>query len=288
MRDDGEMATNTGVPTRAGSGHDARGDMSDGSAWTDLVAAMDRLVSPGGCPWDAEQTHSSLVKYLLEETHELVEAIETGDRAGIREELGDVLLQVVFHARIASEDPNDPFTADDVARDLVAKLTRRHPHVFAGRAIDGDLHTQWDAIKREEKSERTSILDGIPPTLGALAYAQKILGRIGRAGLDITALTGAATHACVGTTAESSASGGVGPTGAEDRAAPAAPGVAESEATPEQERIGAQLLALVRDAAAHGVDAEGALRSATRNLSAGVHAEEAKARGPREHMASGG
>ena len=240
---------------------------------------MDRLVSPGGCPWDAEQTHSSLVKYLLEETHELVEAIETGDRAGIREELGDVLLQVVFHARIASEDPNDPFTADDVARDLVAKLTRRHPHVFAGRAIDGDLHTQWDAIKREEKSERTSILDGIPPTLGALAYAQKILGRIGRAGLDVTALSGADKPASGG----GPGTAGTGreaaePTDTQDGAAPTTAGADGPEASPEQDRIGGQLLVLVRDAAAHGVDAEGALRAATRTLSAGVHAAEANAR----------
>ena len=91
---------------------------------------MDRLRSPGGCPWDAEQTHESLVTYLLEETYETIEAIETGDRDHLREELGDLLLQVVFHARIAQEHPEQPWSIDDVAADIVAKLVRRHPHVF--------------------------------------------------------------------------------------------------------------------------------------------------------------
>src|SRR5947209_18201229 len=95
----------------------------------ELVAVMARLRAPGGCPWDADQTHESLVPYALEETYELVEAIESGDREGLREELGDVLLQVVFHARIAAEDPDEPFDVDDVVADLVAKLVRRHPHV---------------------------------------------------------------------------------------------------------------------------------------------------------------
>ncbi len=113
---------------------------------------MDRLYSPGGCPWDREQTHVSLVRYLLEEAHELADAIETDDRAGMREELGDLLLQVLFHARIASEEP-DPFTVDDVAADLAAKLVRRHPHVFAD-ADATDLHGQWDAIKKARSSAR--------------------------------------------------------------------------------------------------------------------------------------
>ena len=148
-------------------------------ALRDLVRVMDRLRSPGGCPWDADQTHESLVPYALEETYELVEAIETGDRTGLREELGDVLLQVVFHARIAAEDPDDPFDVDDVAADLVAKLVRRHPHVFD--EADGpttDLHVQWDKLKNAEKS-RASALDGIPLALGALARAQKVADRAG-------------------------------------------------------------------------------------------------------------
>ncbi|WP_421732532.1 MazG family protein [Cellulomonas sp.] len=147
-----------------------------------LVGVMDRLRSPGGCPWDAQQTHESLVPFVLEEAHELAEAIETGDRPGLREELGDLLLQVVFHARIAAEHPTDPFDVDDVAADLVAKLVRRHPHVFEDAPIEGDVHVQWDRLKNAEK-QRGSALDGIPLALGALARAQKIAGRAGRAGL---------------------------------------------------------------------------------------------------------
>lgn len=154
-------------------------------ALRELVAVMDRLRSPGGCPWDAEQTHTSLLPYLLEESHELAEAVEAQDRAGMREELGDVLLQVVFHARIAAEHPDDPFDVDDVAAELVAKLVRRHPHVFADAEVASmaGLHTQWDRIKRAEKG-RDSALDGVPGSLPALARAQKIAARAGRAGLD--------------------------------------------------------------------------------------------------------
>ena len=139
-----------------------------------LVEVMDRLRSPGGCPWDARQTHVSLVPYALEEAYEVAEAIESGDRAAMREELGDLLLQVVFHARIAQDSPTDPFDLDDVAREITAKLVRRHPHVFdrpasALGADDGsaagtdleDLHVQWDRIKRHE-IKRESVLDGIP------------------------------------------------------------------------------------------------------------------------------
>lgn len=181
----------------------------------DLVRVMDRLRSPGGCPWDAQQTHESLVPYALEEAHELAEAIETEDRAGLREELGDLLLQVVFHARIATEHPSDPFDVDDVATDLVAKLVRRHPHVFEDAEIAGDVHVQWDRLKTAEK-QRASALDGVPLALGALARAQKVAGRAGRAGL-------------------------------------AAP-------VPAGDGLGERLLALVLEADAAGVDAEGALR----------------------------
>lgn len=156
-----------------------------------LVAVMDRLRSPGGCPWDAEQTHASLVPYVLEEAYEVAEAVEHDDRANLREELGDLLLQVVFHARIAQEHPDDPFDVDDVAADLVAKLVRRHPHVFAGaRVADADgVHRQWEQIKRTEK-QRESVLDGVPLALGALARAQKVASRAARAGLDAPAPAG--------------------------------------------------------------------------------------------------
>ena len=152
----------------------------------ELVRVMDRRRSPGGCPWDAEQTHESLVPYALEEAYELAEAIESGDRTALREELGDVLLQVVFHARIAQEDPDDPFDVDDVAADLVAKLVRRHPHVFEAADVRTDLHVQWDTLKNAEKA-RASALDGIPLALGALARAQKVADRAGRAGLTVDA-----------------------------------------------------------------------------------------------------
>ena len=151
----------------------------------ELVAVMDRLRSPGGCPWDAEQTHASLLPYVVEEAHELVEAVETGTRDDVLEELGDVLLQVVFHARLAQEDPDAPFDLDDVARGTAAKLVARHPHVFAGaHAPDADaVKARWDELKKAEKG-RESALDGVPPSLGALARAAKLASRAHRAGLD--------------------------------------------------------------------------------------------------------
>ena len=163
--------------------------MTEADSLRALVRVMDRLRSPGGCPWDAQQTHESLVPYALEEAYELAEAIETGDRAGLREELGDLLLQVVFHARIATEHPTDPFDVDDVAADLVAKLVRRHPHVFEEAPLEGDAHVQWDRLKNVEK-QRASALDGVPAALGALARAQKIAGRAGRAGMATDAPDG--------------------------------------------------------------------------------------------------
>ncbi len=155
-----------------------------GAALLDVVAVMDRLRSPGGCPWDAEQTHASLAPYLLEEAHEAVEAMESGDRTHLLEELGDVLLQVAFHARVAEEHPEEPFSIDEVAAALVAKLVRRHPHVFG----DGDAATatevehRWDAIKAQEKPERTGLLDGVPPSMSTLARAEKALSRAAKRG----------------------------------------------------------------------------------------------------------
>jgi XTP/dITP diphosphohydrolase len=151
-----------------------------GARLLDLVAVMDRLRSPGGCPWDAEQTHLSLLPYLLEETHEVIEVVQDGDREGLVEELGDLLLQVVFHARLAEEDARTPFGIDEVAAGIVDKLVRRHPHVFAD--VDADTADQvalnWEQIKAEEKPDRGP-LDGIPASLPALARAQKVLGRLG-------------------------------------------------------------------------------------------------------------
>lgn len=224
-----------------------------GDPLRDVVAVMDRLRSPGGCPWDREQTHESLVRYLLEEAHELADAIETGDRAGMREELGDLLLQVLFHARIASEEP-DPFTVDDVASDLAAKLVRRHPHVFADAEVT-DLHQQWDAIKKAEK-QRTSVLEGISHTQGALARAQKVLSRAGRGGLGETVRTALAAPSGSTVTAG-------GPATAGEHGGPTA-----------QERLGRDLLALVARAEADGLDAEAALRRELRRVEGAIVATE--------------
>jgi XTP/dITP diphosphohydrolase len=157
-----------------------------GSGLLDAVAVMDRLRSPGGCPWDAEQTHESLRQYLVEECFELLEAIEDGDRAALREELGDVLLQVLFHARVAQEDGDDPFTVDDVADVLVTKLVGRHPHVFAGGdPAVRDASSQerrWEELKRDEKRRESSV-DGVAMGQPALALAAKLAQRTARVGL---------------------------------------------------------------------------------------------------------
>jgi XTP/dITP diphosphohydrolase len=219
-----------------------------------LADVMDRLRGPDGCPWDARQDHSSLIQYLLEEAYEVADAIETDDRAALREELGDVLLQVVFHAAIAREEP-DPFDLDDVASDVADKLIRRHPHVFdetddAGPRLTADQsYARWDRIKAREKS-RTSVLDGIPTSQGALARTHKVVGRARRGGLDIAAL-----------------------------AAPLVPAteVPATEASDDEEQpadIGGRLLAIILDAETRGIDAEGALRATMRALETAIRADE--------------
>lgn len=152
----------------------------------ELVAVMDRLRSPGGCPWDAEQTHESLAPYAIEEAYELAEAIASGDRDELADELGDVLLQVVFHARVAQEDAAAPFNLDDVAGRIVDKLRRRHPHVFADVHAPSAAHVQanWDAIKAAEKPERTGVFDGIPAGLPPLERAAKVASRLMRGGRE--------------------------------------------------------------------------------------------------------
>jgi XTP/dITP diphosphohydrolase len=163
-----------------------------GARLLDVVAVMDRLRSPGGCPWDAEQTHESLAPYLLEEAYELLDAIESEDLQLVREELGDVLLQVAFHARLAEElPPDERWSIDDVAGDLVAKLIRRHPHVFADRAVTGadEVEANWDVIKAAEKG-RSSLLDGVPLGQPALSLAAKVVGRVDKAGLPVESPVG--------------------------------------------------------------------------------------------------
>jgi len=154
-----------------------------GARLLDVVAVMDRLRSPGGCPWDAEQSHDSLRRYLLEEAYEAYDALVDGDLDALREELGDVLLQVVFHARLA-EEADPPWSIDDVAAGLVDKLVRRHPHVFAGRDIAGaaEVATNWEQIKRAEKG-RTSVTEGLARSQPALALAQALVRRAAAADL---------------------------------------------------------------------------------------------------------
>jgi XTP/dITP diphosphohydrolase len=207
---------------------------------------MDRLRSPGGCPWDAEQTHESLVSYLTEEAHEAVEAIETGDRAAMREELGDVLLQVMFHSRIAQEDDADPWSIDDVAAGIAAKLVARHPHVFGDETADSAAHVEsvWLARKTAEKS-RESVLDGIPAGLPALLLAAKMRYRATHGGVAVE-VTGEATRAVA------------------DRAL-------DEVGT---DRAGELLLAVASAALDRGVDPESVLRGALRDYAERVRAAE--------------
>lgn len=208
-----------------------------------LIATVATLRGEGGCPWDAEQTHASLVPYVLEEVFELVEAIESGTRNDVLEELGDVLYQVLFHADIGASDPSEPFTIDDVARDVDAKMRRRHPHVFdedGGASVD-EVVARWETIKATEKNHRTSAVEGIPGHLSALARAQSVLGRA----KDLVA---APTH-------------------------PLAVGVAT------EEELGELLLAVVAAAKTRGHNPETALRAATRNFEARVRDAEASSSG---------
>lgn len=198
------------------------------------VAVMDRLRSPGGCPWDAAQTHASLRRYLVEETFELLDAIDDVDRPALREELGDVLLQVLFHARIAAEDSDDPFTVDEVAAALVGKLVGRHPHVFAGGdAAVRDAASQerrWEELKRAEKG-RTSCVDGVALSQPALSLAAKLTQRATRAGVPAGLL-------------------------------------------PAGSSVGERLFTLAAAAAQEGHDPEGELRSVARGFAARVRAAE--------------
>ncbi len=201
-----------------------------GSWFVELVDVMGRLRTD--CPWDREQTHRSLAKYLLEETYETLEAIESGDADHLREELGDLLLQVCFHARIAEEQRDGGFDIDDVARGIADKLVYRHPHVFAGLEVaDADeVDRNWEALKAAEK-KRASPLEGVPVALPALAYADKVLGRLGRAGFLDPALPGHAT---------------------------------------DGRALGDRLLGLVVEARSAGLDAEQELRDAVRTLIRGL------------------
>lgn len=211
-----------------------------------LIETAHQLRAPGGCPWDAEQTHRSLVQYLLEETHELIDALENGTREEVIEELGDVLYQVIFHSDLASSGSlGDPFDLEDVAQFMEQKMRSRHPHVFGTpeeleqfAAENGDdVMRNWEGHKKKEKPGRKSILDGVPQTMPALALSSKVMGKAEKAGI--------------------------------------LPGLSEPAIAMESEQeLGQLLLAVVASARSVGLDPERALREATRELQAEIRAIE--------------
>jgi XTP/dITP diphosphohydrolase len=217
-----------------------------------LVEVMDTLRRH--CPWDAKQTHESLAPFLLEESYEALDALESGDRAALREELGDVLLQVMFHARVAAERTDGTgFTIDDVADGIVSKLVRRHPHVFADVAVSGadDVKRNWDQIKAAEREAKsgapTSALDGVPLSQPALALAAQLQRRAERAGI---------------------------PAGLADLNAADAAGDGADPADGAGGKLGGELFALVASARAAGLDPELELRAAARRYRDRVRAWE--------------
>lgn len=189
---EGEPALTDGLARLAGSGAVSMPDLEllpasydlPGARLLDLVQVMDRIRAE--CPWTSRQTHEGLAKYAVEEVYELVEAIENDDRDELREELGDVLLQVVFHARIAEEDPDAPFSVDDVAGGIVTKLVRRHPHIFgdATATTPEEVKENWERAKAQEKG-RSSVTEGVPLGQPALALAAQLTSRARTAGLDV-------------------------------------------------------------------------------------------------------
>jgi XTP/dITP diphosphohydrolase len=223
-----------------------------GARLLDLVAVMDQLRT--GCPWDAEQTHASLAPYLLEETYEALEALDSGDPLALRDELGDVLLQVVFHARLAAERTDGTgYTIDDVAGAIIAKLTRRHPHVFGDVRVSGaeDVKVNWETIKAAEREAATgapgSALDSVPMGQPALALAAALQRRAQRSG---------------------------------------APGeLADLAGDPAVSDVGAELFALAARARAAGLDPEQELRAAARAYRGRVRDWEQTARPAAEQTA---
>ncbi|GAA3094187.1 MazG family protein [Streptosporangium carneum] len=217
-----------------------------GARVLDLVAVMDRLRV--NCPWDARQTHESLAPYLIEEAYEVLETIEEGDHAALREELGDLLLQVAFHARVAHDRPEDAggFDIDDVAEGIVAKLVRRHPHVFADTRVEGaeEVSDNWETIKAAERAAKNggdsgSVVDGVPMGQPALSLAAQLIRRAERVG-------------------------------------------APAELLPDPEDtadLGVRLLALVRQAHEAGLDPEAELRAAARRYRDRVRAWESGGHG---------
>ncbi|MFY7762911.1 MAG: MazG family protein [Candidatus Nanopelagicus sp.] len=203
---------------------------------------MDKLRSPGGCPWDAEQDHESLLKYLLEESYEFIEAVENKDRTSMQEELGDLLLQVYFHSRMAEEDADNPFNVEDVAKTVTDKLIRRHPHVFGGTKVESssEVLENWEAQKAAEKG-RTSIIDGVPLAQPALPLAAKVLYRMNKLNFELEVDK---------------------PTKISEQL--------------NQDQFGDLLLGLIAQAVDLGIDPEAALRTATKSLISKIQEHEAR------------
>ncbi len=252
-----------------------------GARLVDLVEVMDTLRVK--CPWDARQTHESLTPHLLEETYEAVDALASGEPAAVREELGDVLLQVVFHARVAQERTDGTgYTIDDVADEIISKLTRRHPHVFGDVSVSGadEVKLNWDQIKAAERAAAgdgtaVSAIDGVPMAQPALSLAAQLLRRATRAGApaELAALAEPpAADAAPGSDAADSAA-------APGSVADAAAGSASAEEPAAVSDLGRQLLALVAEATAAGLDPELELRAAARAYADRVRAWEAGQQG---------
>ena len=216
-----------------------------GSELIRLVQVMDRLRSPGGCAWDAEQTHQSLIKYLLEESYEFIDAIESDDRVGMREELGDVLLQVYFHSRIAQDHPTNPFTIDDVAGAIADKLISRHPHVFDNLEVSGtdEIIENWEAIKAREKG-RTSAIDGVAMSQPALPLMAKLMYRAEKFGSE----TGVNSITSINDL--------------------------NDDAIATEESVGQALASIIAWAHQHGIDPELALRAEARAVIARIQSNE--------------
>jgi XTP/dITP diphosphohydrolase len=207
-----------------------------------LRDVMDRLRSPGGCPWDAEQDHVTLLKFLLEESYEFIEAVEENDRDAMQEELGDLLLQVYFHSRMAEEDKEQPFDIEDVAKGVADKLIRRHPHVFSDTVVgsSSEVLENWEAQKAVEKG-RTSAIDGVPLAQPALTLATKLLYRASKSNYKLP--------------------------------------IAEPVKLPDgidQDQFGELLLGLISQAVEKGLDPEAALRGAAKSLITQIKTHETR------------
>ena len=212
------------------------------SELTRLREVMDKLRSPGGCPWDAEQDHLSLLKFLLEESYEFIEAVEENDRDAMQEELGDLLLQVYFHSRMAEEDKDQPFNIEDVAKGVADKLIRRHPHVFSDTVVSSssEVLENWEAQKAVEKG-RTSAIDGVPLAQPALTLASKLLYRASKSNYKLP--------------------------------------ISEPIKLPDgidQDQFGELLLGLISQAVEKGLDPEAALRGAAKSLITQIKTHETR------------